>query len=269
MNKKLLMVMGYQRSGTNALFDSIERGGGCIPMVDVETSEIYEQFDLRPEPEIREILQAATAPVLLKPVNETKKRSIEDVLNEYRDYEVKIVYVYRDPVHVFGSQVTLWPQFNDLEEFIQLWNKRNGYALNLPSVWKDHMAIVSYTDLISDPEVFEKVCLFLGVKGKYLFHRDQKLGFHLPDEIQKRIETETKHTWDALEANRTFKAEKHALSVSKIYRNFVFVLKKYLPSFLIARVRREFVTPASGRQKTSSSANPGRQDAGVTNSTKR
>jgi hypothetical protein len=31
MNNKLLMVMGYQRSGTNALFDSIERGGGCIP----------------------------------------------------------------------------------------------------------------------------------------------------------------------------------------------------------------------------------------------
>lgn len=35
MKAKLQMVIGVQRSGTNALFDSIARGGGCIPMVDV------------------------------------------------------------------------------------------------------------------------------------------------------------------------------------------------------------------------------------------
>ena len=48
MKAKLLMVMGVQRSGANALFDSIARGGGCLPMVEVEQSEIYEDFDLRP-----------------------------------------------------------------------------------------------------------------------------------------------------------------------------------------------------------------------------
>jgi len=238
MKKKLLMVMGYQRSGTNALFDSIDRGGGCIPMVDVEQSEIYDQFDLRPEPKIRDILRAATFPVLLKPVNETKKRSIEDVLNEYKEYEVKIVYIYRDPVHVFGSQVTLWPQFDDVEEFIYLWNKRNGCALNLPLAWKENLAIVSYTDLISDPQVFSKVCMFLGVPGKYLFRRDQKLGSQLPDEIQKKIETGTKDTWNALEASRTFAAEKRAISARKIYQNLLFLLKKYLPSFLIPKLRK-------------------------------
>jgi hypothetical protein len=238
MNKKLLMVMGNQRSGTNALFDSIVRGGGCIPMVDVEQSEIYDQFDLKPEPEIRHILQAATSPVLLKPVNETKKRSIEDVFNEYKNYELKIVYLYRDPVHVFGSQVTMWPQFDDVEEFIQMWNKRNGYALQLTAPWKDQLAIVSYTDLISYPKVFNDVCIFLGVPGKYLFRRDQKLGFQLPDEIQKKIEAETKDTWNALEARRTFTAAKRALSFQKIYRNLIFLLKKYLPSFLIPKIRR-------------------------------
>lgn len=232
------MVMGYQRSGTNALFDSIERGGGCIAMVDVEQSEIYDQFDLRPEPEIRNVLQATTSPVLLKPVNETKKRTIEDVFNEYKDYEVRIIYIYREPVHVFGSQVTLWPQFDDVEEFIHLWNKRNGYALHLPAIWKDCFAIVSYNDLISDPKVFSEVCAFLGVPGKYLFRRDQKLGSQLPEEIQKKIEAETKNTWNALEVSRTFTAENRAFSGRKTYRNLVFLLKKYLPSFLIPKTRR-------------------------------
>ena len=230
--------MGYQRSGTNALFDSIERGGGCIPMVDVEESEIYDQFDLRPEPEIRKILHDSPAPVLLKPVNDTKKRSIEDVFNEYRDYDLKVIYLYREPVHVFGSQVTLWPHFDDVEEFIHLWNKRNGYALHLSADWKDQLAIVSYADLISDPDVFNEVCAYLGVPGKYLFRRDQKLGSHLPDEIQKKIETETKETWNALEANRRFIAKKYGFSAQKIYRHFIFALKKYLPSFLIPKLRK-------------------------------
>jgi hypothetical protein len=238
MNKKLLMVMGNQRSGTNALFDSIVRGGGCIPMVDVESSEIYDQWDLRPEPQIRNILRATSSPVLLKPINETKKRSIEDVFNEYKDYELKIIYIYRNPVHVFGSQVTIWPQFDDIEEFIEMWNKRNGYALQLTAPWKDRLAIVSYTDLISDPKVFSDVCMFLGVPGEYLFRRDQKLGFQLPDEIQKKIEAETKDTWNALEASRTFTAGKRAFSFRKIYRNLIFLLKKYLPSFLIVKLRK-------------------------------
>jgi hypothetical protein len=238
MNKKLLMVMGYQRSGTNALFDSIERGGGCVAIVDVEESDIYDQFDLRPEPEIRNILQSAAFPVLLKPVNETKKRSIEDILNEYRDYQVKVIYIYREPVHVFGSQVTLWPQFDDVEEFIHLWNTRNGYALHLPAIWKDRFAIVSYTDLISDPKIFSEVCAFLEVPGKYLFRRDQKLGSQLPEEIQRKIETETKDTWTALQASRTFRARKSAWSGRKIYRNLIFLLKKYLPSFLIPKLRK-------------------------------
>lgn len=238
MTKKLLMVMGYQRSGTNALFDSIERGGGCIPMVDVEQSEIYDQFDLRPEPEIRKFLMASPAPVLLKPVNDTKKRSIENILNEYKDYEVKIVYLYREPVHVFGSQVNLWPHFDDVKEFIHLWNKRNRYALDLSARWKDQLAIISYADLIADPDVFNQVCAFLGVPGKYLFRRDQKLGSQLPDEIQKKIETETIETWNALEENRRFTAKKRAFAAQKIYRNLVFVLKKYLPSFLIPKIRK-------------------------------
>lgn len=40
MNKKVLMVMGYQRSGTNALLDSIERGGQFIPMVECLSSDV-------------------------------------------------------------------------------------------------------------------------------------------------------------------------------------------------------------------------------------
>ena len=232
------MVMGYQRSGTNILFDSIERGGGCIPMVDVEENEIYDQFDLRPEPEIRNILHASATPVLLKPLNDTKKRSIEDIFNEYKNYDVKVVYIYREPVHVFGSQVSLWPQFDDVEEFIYMWNKRNGYALHLTAEWKDQLAIVSYTDLISDPKVFSEVCAFLGVPGKYLFRRDQKLGSQLPHEIQEKIETETKDTWNALQENRKFTAKKNTLWGRKIYRNLIFFLKKYFPSFLIPKLRK-------------------------------
>jgi Sulfotransferase domain len=234
----IIMVMGHQRSGTNALFDSIAAGGDCLPIPAVENGPIYDAFNLRPESEIGPLLRSEAKPILLKPVNETKRRSIEDILEEFRDYNVKTIYIYRNPVQVFASQIHIWPEFDYVDGFIEQWNRRNKLALEVNPQWSNRFAIVSYEDLIDNPQVFTRACEFLGVRGKYLFRKDRHLGENLPPETQKKITEGTKEMWEALQANRTFTADRSALSARKIYANFRFFVKSHLPPSIVTLVRK-------------------------------
>src|SRR5688500_17404427 len=96
---RLLMIMGVHRSGTNALFNSFVKSDGCVPMIDVETNDVYDEYFLRPEPEIRQVISGHRNPVLLKPVNETKRRDIDSIFDEYKNYDLRVLYIYRDPVN--------------------------------------------------------------------------------------------------------------------------------------------------------------------------
>ena len=222
------MVMGYQRSGTNALFNCFVRSGECIPFLDGEANEIYDDFFLRPEPDIRTILHSQAKPVLLKPVNETKKRNIDSIFAEYSNYDVRIAYIYRDPVNSFFSQIEMWPQFTDVEEFIQLWNRRNMLALQLSPEWKTKFAIVKYQDLSDDPAVFDAICSFYGIRGTYLFRGDKNRGRdHLSKEVQIKIDAETRETLLQLDQARSFLPGKRAFSFRRLYTNSrFFVIQK-------------------------------------------
>jgi hypothetical protein len=88
------MVIGFQRSGTNALFDSLAGDRNILSFNEVAESEIYRNFYLKPEPEIRSILQAGKS-VLLKPISETKRRNVEDLFQEYAAYDVRVLHIHR------------------------------------------------------------------------------------------------------------------------------------------------------------------------------
>jgi hypothetical protein len=226
---KLLMIMGFQRSGTNALFNSLKKGGGCIPIIDVESSPVYDQFYLRPESEIRSILMDQRNPVLLKPVNETKKRSIDSVFEEYRNYDLRILYIYRDPVNAFFSQTELWPEYTDVDYFIEQWNSRNLYAIHISSLWKSCLGIVKYEDLIADPGVFDQACDFFKIPGVYLFRTDKSGGRQLlSDEVRKRIDGGTAEVLTLLDGLRTFHRSETVFSFRKTYRNLRFFLIQQL-----------------------------------------
>jgi hypothetical protein len=227
--QRLLMIMGIQRSGTNALFNSFSKAGGCIPLLDTENSEIYDQFYLRPEPVIRPFLAGQSKPILLKPVNETKKRSIDAVFEEYRAYDLKVLYIYRDPVNAFFSQIEMWPEYDDVHEFIEQWNKRNLYATSLTPEWKNRFAIVKYQDLSEDPKVFDQVCKFFGIRGTYLFRADKNRGQErLTVSLRKQIEDGTRNVHQQLDEQRAFLPDSSGISLRKIYRNIRFFLIQQL-----------------------------------------
>lgn len=227
--QRILMIMGVQRSGTNALFNSFSRGGDCIPMLDMDSSEVYESYDLRPETELRPILADQPKPVLLKPVNETKKRSIDAVFEEFHNYDLRILYIYRDPVNAFFSQTEMWPEYNDVASFIQQWNDRNLLAIHVAQEWKKRLGIVKYQDLSDDPDVFDQACNFFGIRGSYLFRADKNRGrAMLSPEIQKQIDEGTRAVMEEMDRSRTFLPRKSSLSFRKFYRNTRFFVIQQL-----------------------------------------
>jgi hypothetical protein len=234
--QRLLMIMGIQRSGTNALFNSFSKAGNCIPMLDSENSDIYDQFYLRPETVLRTYLANQTKPILLKPVNETKKRSIDAVFEEYRDYDIRVLYIYRDPVNAFFSQIEMWPEFNDVEAFIEQWNERNLYAIKLSPEWKNKFAIVKYQDLSEDPKVFDQASEFFGIQGTYLFRSDKNRGReNLSAAVRKQIEDGTWEILQQMDAKRAFLPGRAVFSLRKVYRNVRF--------FLIQQLRKHQLLP--------------------------
>ena len=234
--QRLLMIMGIQRSGTNALFNSFAKAGDCIPMLDTDSSEVYDQYYLRPEPELRALLSNQPKAILLKAVNETKKRSIDAVFAEYRKYDLRMLYIYRDPVNGFFSQIEMWPQYNDVDAFIQQWNERNLYAINVSPEWKQNFAIVKYQDLSEDPKVFDQACGFFGIRGTYLFRPDKNRGRELlTQEVRKRIEDGTRTVLQQLDERRQFVPGKSIFSLRRIYRSARF--------FLIQQLRKMQLLP--------------------------
>ncbi len=101
--KRIIMIMGVQRSGTTALFHLMTEDPDLDGYHKDDPQLNDDRYLLRPEPEIRDVLQSARGPVLLKPISETMVRSLEDVCAEYSAHQLDIVWLYRDPVNVVYS----------------------------------------------------------------------------------------------------------------------------------------------------------------------
>jgi len=100
---KIVMVTGVQRSGTGALFYALAEDLGVRVFQESNASEFYLGWNLRSETELRPLLTASAQTVLTKPVNETSRRSVAELLREFTAHETWIVWIYRDPVNVFAS----------------------------------------------------------------------------------------------------------------------------------------------------------------------
>lgn len=204
---KLIMVMGLQRSGTSALTEAL----GQDPSLRVETEQpggpVYDRYFLRPEPELRPYLWRIKQRVLLKPISEVQVRSVENVLREFDDYGVQLVWIFRDPVNVWSSaQVEFGLSDAHFDQWVELWNEGNRSVVEaLRGPYADRIAIIRYEDLIESRGVFSALCRFLGIRdaNNIFWRRDEKKGRRrLAAEIQQRIESGTAETFDILMARR-------------------------------------------------------------------
>ncbi len=210
MKTKLVMLMGCQRSGTNALFDALAADGSVASFNEHKSNDFYDDFYLKPLSAIQQLLDRSQSTVLLKPITETIKRSILDVFEEFRDYNLLIPFIYRDPVNVFYSHfwMHLYLGFGvlDAPQFIGLWNRRNACVLEALDKYPERVALVKYEDLIDDPQVFFDLCRFLGIRGKYNFRNDSMEGRRLlPMVVQEQLIESTGSMLAALNNRRSFR----------------------------------------------------------------
>jgi hypothetical protein len=223
---RLVMVIGFQRSGTNALFDSLAGDRRFLSFNEVGESEIYSNFYLKAEPEIRSIFHAGKN-VLLKPISETKRRNVEDLFQEFAAYDVRVLHIHRDPVNTYYSVSVLWD--TTPEEFIEQWNRRNSSIFSVSEKHKQKVAFVKYEDMILDPEVFYSASRFAGIRGKYRFHPDSHSGRkNLPKDVVDRLDKGTEDLWKKLEASRTFLPRDGVFSMTKLVQEAKYNLKRYL-----------------------------------------
>ncbi len=212
MKKIVIMVMGVQRSGTSALFESLAYDEGLTRFNESIDSSIYYKYRLRPLPEIGPLLDASPGPVLLKPISETFHRSLEQLATEYDDYDVRMVWIFRDPVNVFYSMHRQgWVPSFDITHpcYSSEWVRRNQLALQFQRSHPDKIVFIRYKDCATDPLVFRQIATWLGVEGRSVFRQDSSEGRRqLPRDAQRKIDLAVGPTLDQLDAARTFRSRR-------------------------------------------------------------
>src|SRR5438105_11201733 len=163
---ELIMVMGVQRSGTNALFHSLAKDKTLTVVPDDIDSVFYYQFRLRPVTELAPLIERIGGRILLKPISETFVRGLVEVAKEFRAYPVRFVWIYRDPVNVLHSmQREKWIASQDIDrpDHVFAWRQRNQYVLDFQQQFSNQIAVLRYEDLFLDPPGFGLLisCLLL------------------------------------------------------------------------------------------------------------
>jgi cytochrome P450 len=205
MPQKLIMIMGVQRSGTTALLEAFSHG--CFIAIDEVFPEYYDRDHfLRPEPEIRPLLGEWAGTVLLKPISETLRRSVLDVIEEYKDYDLQIVWIYRDPVNAIRSQQTFGFKGRALSvpELAQEWSRRNESVLECLPRFQNRVTIVNYEDLATCPGLLLCVGERLGIQAAPSFRADSGSGRKaMPREEQALVDQVTRAVRARMDKART------------------------------------------------------------------
>jgi len=224
------MVMGVQRSGTTALFISLAHDPSLWPYLENESDEFYDQYFLRPEREIQPLLLKTPGTLLLKPISESRHRSLADIFNEYAAYDLSIAWIYRDPVNVIYSGHAMgWYGLEHYEYLAQDWSRRNKTVLDGLPHYRERVILVQYCDLIADWTIFRRLCQRLGVTGENKFRVDSNAGRNLlAAEIQQKIDAITAQTMADLNRARTYRPSNLRQKYWKWRRSFKKTLRRWL-----------------------------------------
>ena len=197
MRKKLIFVLGSQRSGTNALRRSLSLDPNVMGFNEAKKNDLFRDWRLRPELEIRDFILTKSSTILLKPINNLKQLPVSAFLDEFNLYDFKVAWIYRDPVNVFSSRIKRWSYLDDVENFVTEWNRINR---SVTEVNRSKVRIVAYEELGPGLGVFEKLCRFLAIKGENLFRSNNNSGYsYLEDATIDQIKSGTRKTLAAIE----------------------------------------------------------------------
>jgi cytochrome P450 len=211
------MIMGVQRSGTTALFETLATAPGLTSYHEAADDAVYFDYYLRPEPKIRALLQAAPGSVLLKPVRESELRSLHSLLDEYAAYDLQIIWLYRDPVNVLYSYERLgWAGPDTFETLSWKWVARNQATMEARPKAQSHLTIVRYEDLLRDPALIHTLAHRFDLKVQSTLETDSNAGRkRMSVEAQKAIDQITATTLLQLDQMRSVRPASDPLSPSE------------------------------------------------------
>ena len=198
--RRLVFVMGVQRSGTNALFKSLERGAKHA-FNEADDSPLFTGFYLRDDAVVCRVLDGLSGVVLAKPISETKRRSVNDVFAAYANYDLSVIWIYRDPVNCYASHIERWTGFRDRPEaFATAWSQRNQSVLDALGSHGDRITLVRYEDLTRSPAMVVSLGASVGLRIRSKFRRDHRRGRReLSREVVSVIEEGTQGVLQALD----------------------------------------------------------------------
>ena len=201
--RKVIMLMGYQRSGSNVFFNSLASDPSLNSYNESMDNGFFCEWRLRGEEEVREVLAGFPGTVLLKPISEPTYRDVNGVFEEYSAYDLWVAWIYRDPVNVYHSWAVKWG--SSVDQIVEEWLRSNERILQCLPKYSDRIVIVKYEDLVLSRKLFIQACDFLGVKGKYQFRKDSGNGRHsLSKELIKDIDERTAEILSRMDEHRSF-----------------------------------------------------------------
>ena len=198
---RLVFIMGVQRSGTNALFKSLERGANHA-YNEAEDSPLFEGFYLRDDAVVRGVLDGCSGVVLAKPISETKRRSVSDVITAYAGYDLSVIWIYRDPINCYASHIERWTGFRGRPAaFAESWAERNQSVLDALEIHADRITLVRYEDLTRSPAMVVSLGATIGLRTRSKFRRDHRRGRRaLSSDVISIIEAGTQQALKTLDS---------------------------------------------------------------------
>lgn len=206
---QIIMITGHQRSGTTALFKALSQDPSLLGINESSDNEIFRSWNLKPEPDIRDFLQSLDQRLLTKPVNETNTRHLSEIIKEYAAYDLHIIFLYRDPVNVYFSQVmkriASGKPVLGFFDFGVIWNQRNRMVLEVLDQHHEQISLIKYEDLTHNSRVFDGLCEQLQIEAESTFRDDSKNGVkYLYPKVREQLTAQTQSVMDQLNSGRFF-----------------------------------------------------------------
>jgi hypothetical protein len=155
----LVMVAGYQRSGTTVLHTSFAKKNPTCSFNETPDGEAFVDKHLRPQSQLLPVADRVGGTVIVKPNKLFHHRTVEKIVEMYYKFEVRLIWTFRDPAETYLSNHTM-RQKRGLEEqpvaeFIDKWNERNGNVIDALDRRVTPILLVNYNELTTHAAAFE------------------------------------------------------------------------------------------------------------------
>jgi hypothetical protein len=175
----LVMVAGYQRSGTTVLIESFEALNPECTFNESPDNAAFTNKNLHRKDVLLPIAEALGGTLIVKPNKLFHHNTVDEVLDRYRRFRVRIIWAFRDPVETYISNGVMrrkrgHTEDQPVEEFADKWIERNEKAIDAFDRRLTPVKFVNYNTIAERTEARElQLSKFTGRPVKLLHDGSQ------------------------------------------------------------------------------------------------